>query len=445
MQKYNTIMLDTNVLIHNPQVLYDFKNSECETIALSSITIEELDSLKKEAGEKGRSAREAAREILKIVQNDNKINCFQKLKIENPPNRQGSADDKIIDTFLNLMGSALLLTLDNIMYIKAKLKADANHFVELFDASKTTKHNSDGYTGRITLWCSSDKISNFYNNGYLAVEEMYADSDNEDGYITVKKDDLTINQFVTLISQENPSESALGVFDGNVIRKLRYNEQHPYSVTPKNAGQVFFQEALMESADKVPLVICQGPAGTAKTFYSLAVGLENMMSVKTPPYRKILCCRPNVQMDEDLGFLPGDEKDKIAPYFRPIIDNLENFLPQTKGATKVEDIIHCANINFEAVAFMRGRSIVDTYLIVDEAQNLTITQVKGIITRAGKGTKVILLGDPEQIDSPYLDRVNNGLSYAATKMKGSPLCFQLTMSDVEGVRSKLATEAAQRL
>ena len=445
MPEFDAIMLDTNILIHNPQVLYDFKNSKCKNILLSSVTLEELDKLKKESGDKGRNAREATKEIVKIVEKG-KINCFQNLTIIPSSSTAKIADDKILDDLFAREEQVLFLTLDNIMYIKAMLRNQNNtrkHKIELFDASKTTKHSADDYTGRINIRCSETHIAELYTNGYVSTQNMFLEDD-ENGCKALEKGDLVINQFITLINANNPSQAALGRFDGKTIQKLRYEKAFPYDVHPKNQGQLFFQEALLESAEKAPLVICKGPAGTAKTFYSIAVGLEYMLNTKEPPFRKILCCRPNVQMDEDLGFLPGDEKDKIAPYFRPIIDNLEHFVGKGKNH-KVEDIIAFANINFEAVAFMRGRSITDTYLIVDEAQNLTIGQVKGIITRAGKGTKVILIGDPEQIDNPYLDKVNNGLSYASAKMKGSPLCYQISMSDIEGVRSKLATEAAQRL
>ena len=214
------------------------------------------------------------------------------------------------------------------------------------------------------------------------------------------------------------------------------------------------QEALMSSAEEAPLVIIKGMAGTAKTFYTLAVGLHSMMEREEPAYRRILVSRPNVQFDDDIGFLPGDESEKIAPLLRPVIDNLELLVDQNEKerfsdeqslAGKVEELFGRGIISAQALNFIRGRSVTKTYLVIDEAQNLTPKQVKGIITRAGTGTKIILLGDPNQIDHPLLDERTNGLSFAAEKMKGSPFCYQVTMSVDECERSALAMDAVKRM
>ena len=201
-------------------------------------------------------------------------------------------------------------------------------------------------------------------------------------------------------------------------------------------------------------MIVKGMAGTAKTFYSLAVGLEKILNNPTGEYRRILICRPNAQFDSDIGFLPGDEQEKIFPLMRPIMDNLEQLIDSDEEARyqdeqelqgKIEEIFARGIIQAEAMNFIRGRSFVNTYLIIDEAQNMTPNQVKGIITRAGKGTKIVLLGDPNQIDRPFLDERTNGLSYASEYMKGSPLCYQITMSTEECERSELAMDAIRRL
>ena len=228
-----------------------------------------------------------------------------------------------------------------------------------------------------------------------------------------------------------------------MIRKLAYRKAEPYGIHPRNAGQYFFQEALMQPAEKAPLVIVKGMAGTSKTFYSLAVGLEKVLNHPSGEYRRILICRPNAQFDDDIGFLPGDEQEKISPLMRPIMDNLEQLIDsneeerykdenELKG--KIEEIFERELIQAEALNFIRGRSLIQTYLIIDEAQNTTPNQIKGIITRAGKNTKIILL-----------DERTNGLSYAAEHMKGSSLCWQITMSPEECERSELAMDAIQRL
>lgn len=209
-----------------------------------------------------------------------------------------------------------------------------------------------------------------------------------------------------------------------------------------------------EEACNTKCRLCRGVDCTAKTFYSLAVGLEKILNNPTGEYRRILICRPNAQFDSDIGFLPGDEQEKISPLMRPIMDNLEQLIDSDEEARyqdeqelqgKIEEIFARGIIQAEAMNFIRGRSFVNTYLIIDEAQNMTPNQVKGIITRAGKGTKIVLLGDPNQIDRPFLDERTNGLSYASEYMKGSPLCYQITMSTEECERSELAMDAIRRL
>jgi len=266
--------------------------------------------------------------------------------------------------------------------------------------------------------------------------------------------ELVENQFVILKADQSAKKTHLGRVEKGVIKKLEYRKSSPYGITPRNAGQYFLQEALMQPADKAPLVIVKGMAGTSKTFYSLAVGLEKLLNHPTGEYRRILICRPNAQFDDDIGFLPGDEQEKISPLMRPIIDNLEQLIDSSEEERyddeeelrgKVEEIFARGLVQAEALNFIRGRSIVKTYLIIDEAQNTTPDQIKGIITRAGKDTKIILLGDPNQIDRSFLDERTNGLSYASEHMKGSPLCWQITMSAQECERSALAMEAVKRL
>ena len=262
------------------------------------------------------------------------------------------------------------------------------------------------------------------------------------------------NEFILLRADASLRKTQLGRVWGDRVVPLAYAKDTPYGVKPRNAGQYFMQEALMKPADEVPLVIIKGQAGTAKTFYSLAVGLEKLLDHPSGEYRRILICRPNAQFDTDIGFLPGDEQEKISPLMRPIMDNLEQLLDKDDTAryddeleleSVLAEVFDRNLIQMEALNFIRGRSLEKIYLIIDEAQNMTPNQVKGIITRAGKGTKVILLGDPQQIDKPFLDERTNGLSYASEKMKGSPLCCQVTMLESECERSRLALEAIGRL
>lgn len=229
--------------------------------------------------------------------------------------------------------------------------------------------------------------------------------------------------------------------------------------------------ALMDSLQSSSLTILMGDAGTAKTFLSLACGLEQTLG-DDPKYRSVLVVRPNIKFDETVGFLKGSEAEKINPLIRPILDNLDQLTavkcgdeakPSGKGKKskfsaqeEAEDKIVAPNsyaqylfdsgkIEAQAMEYMRGRSIRDRYMIIDEAQNMTPLQAFGIISRAGEGTKIILTGDPNQVDNPLLDSRTNGLTYAANAMKGSKVCTQITFAASECERSELAKEAIKRM
>lgn len=314
------------------------------------------------------------------------------------------------------------------------------------EAYKTGRVNPD-YPGRFKISCSNIAVQ------FLQKRERF-DAD------PPSKDLLTVGQYVEM---QGPFDSALGCFDGEKISPLWYGMRdcnlpfRPYDVTPSNNGQIFAVDALMAPADKVPLVILKGPAGTAKTFLALACGLEQVVGETSKQedraYDRILVARPNIKFDEDIGFLKGSEEDKIGPLIRPIWDNLEQLTrsknEKAKGSRKnnsyAQYLFDDGCIVAQALAYMRGRSISNTWIIIDEAQNMTPLQAFGIISRAGCGTKIVLAGDPEQVDSPNLDRWNNGLSYASERMKGSPLCRQITFEASECERSPLALEAIRRL
>ena len=184
-----------------------------------------------------------------------------------------------------------------------------------------------GYTGRTLLYATARKIDEFYKKGSLDlkyIKDIDEDTGDERPY------ELQRNEFVMLMSLESSKHTALGRFDGEKLVTLQYIEERPFGVTARNVGQKFVQEALMMSCDEVPLVIVKGAAGTAKTFLSLAVGLHKIMNVKQRQYRKILVCRPNVKFDEDIGFLPGSETEKLAPFMRSVIDNLEILLDSSE-------------------------------------------------------------------------------------------------------------------
>lgn len=315
---------------------------------------------------------------------------------------------------------------------------------------------SEQYTGRKTINVSESVFRKFYEERKISIEEVIPKSELHDVYP---------NMFIELKYKYQTEEGR--IWNGDIIG-LTYEKYYPYKVVPMNVGQRFMIEALMMDYELAPLVIVKGPAGTAKTFLSLAVGLELVEQDKFP--NKILISRSPTETGEKIGFLPGGEIEKIQPYLRGIMDNL------TSLHSKKDDVSHESNrrskgkknsrmndeyyddekpvdedgttifaygiIKAEAIGYIRGRSICDTYIIIDEAQNLSPVEVKTIITRVGKGSKLILLGDPAQIDRPDLDERNNGLSYASERMKGEPTCWQITMTDEESVRSELAKRAS---
>ncbi|MEA4825126.1 MAG: PhoH family protein, partial [Clostridium sp.] len=309
----------------------------------------------------------------------------------------------------------------------------------------------DQYKGRREVYTSSDNIDLFYKNKWLDVDELKIYLETSEEYL---KPNLCVNEFLLIHSLENPRKTALAKFNGERIVPLVFKDMMPMGISPRNIGQRFMLEALFTSAKEVPLAIIKGPAGTAKTLFSLAVGLNKILEENSGEYRRILVCRPNVTMDEDIGYLPGTEQEKIAPYMRPVLDNLEILIDSDEKERyknekelndKIKELFDRRIITTEAVAFLRGRSIVKNWVIIDEAQNLSPKQVKAITTRVGEGTKLVLIGDPEQIDEPFLDYRSNGLCYASERMKGSKLCYQVTLKYDECERSDLAHDASRRL
>ena len=453
-----TYVLDTNVLIQAPYALDCFEDND---LVLPLAVLEELDGLKKADGERGANARAVIRALegyrcrgdllagVPIASGGTlrvEANCVD---VELPDTLSDrTQDNRILRVCKGLQeqgGQIVLVTKDILLRLKAQMLALT---AEDFTTEQAPAYGMD-YTGRLECFAPEARFKEFRKRG-ISCEELYqADAE---GNIT--RPVFTPNQFVVLHADQSHKKSQLGRVCGDKVVALEFGKCTPYGVKPRSAGQYFLQEALMQPAETAPLVIVRGMAGTAKTFYSLAVGLEKLMCEDKNEYRRILICRPNAQFDLDIGFLPGDEQEKISPLLRPVMDNLEQLIDSNDAERyrneaelqdKIREIFARGIIQAEALNFIRGRSIAQTYLIIDEAQNMTPSQVKGVITRAGKGTKIILLGDPGQIDRPYLDERTNGLSYAMAHMQGSPLCWQLALTAEECERSSLAMDAIHRL
>ena len=292
---------------------------------------------------------------------------------------------------------------------------------------------NEQYTGREEVCVLDTVIDEFYEEGFINKEDVLNYEDIE----------FVNNKFFVMHTITN-SKTALGIFKKGKIFALSSKGAKPYGITPKNVGQKFMLEALLD--DDYPLVIVKGNAGTGKTFCALAAGLEGHKNNK---YSRILVTR-SVTATEQYGYLPGDIDEKLAPYLAGIKDNL-SILSQVSGKNKGNNQNNGASyfsqgiVQIQAIGFLRGRSIVDSYFIIDETQNIEPDTIKSIVTRAGEGSKFIFLGDPTQIDNPILTERYNGLVYLSEKMKGNPMCAQVSLMDNESVRSKLAREAAKIL
>lgn len=461
MRKY--YVLDTNVLLHSPQALQSFNE---HTVVIPEVVIEELDRFKKESGERGINSREVSRIL-------DRLRCAGDLLRGVVINEQGGllqleanhtattlplhwerdkCDNRILQICKGLQESgatAILVSQDTNLRVKASILSIA---AEDFRCDKVASIDRQ-YSGRAEVYTASKSIDNFHREdiAVLLPEDLQRYDESAGRLQPVE---LITNQFLLIRSLDNQQHTALGRFDGEKIVQLRYKNHTPFGVTPRSAGQLFLQECLMLSAQEAPLVIVKGPAGTAKTFYSLAVGLYKQMEVRPREYHHLLICRPNAMLDEGIGFLPGSESEKIEPYMRSIKDNLFTLFSganpsDERDVEQAEDTVNMLFekriIQTEALAYQRGRSLHNYWVMFDEMQNSTPHQAKAVLTRSGLGTKMILLGDPAQIDNPLLDSRSNGLSYAGEKMQGSKLCFQITLLPQECERSPLASEAAARM
>lgn len=454
-----TYVLDTNVLLQNPDALFSFDDNK---VVITEAVLEELDNFKTHKDDLGVSARTVIR-YLEQLRTKGKLTegvalneCGGKLFIETnhvdmelPPNwDKTKPDNRIIQVSkaLKEKGEDVCIVTND---LAERIKGDISSVrSEGFQSNRAPKLDKQ-YSGRITVYVKDSDFDSFFKNKSLPIDTALIQY-NEDGEAEQLDEKLYPNEFMILKNSQGGTALAKVDKDLRNILKLNYENSCPYGIKSRNVGQKFMIEALMSDS---PLVILKGVAGTAKTLLSLAVGLHKVEEDKE--FRKILVCRPAIAMGgEDLGYLPGTEKEKIDPYMRPIYDNLEILVDsndkvrydnEDELSGKVQYIIDKKYIDMEACSFLRGRSISKQYIIIDEAQNLTQTQIKAIVTRAGEGTKIVVAGDPNQIDTPFLDSTNNGLSWLAEKMKGSPLCTQVTATNTECVRSKLAEEAIKRL
>jgi PhoH-like ATPase len=433
-------VLDTNVLLHDPDSIRNFQEHE---VVLPIVVIEEIDNFKKDPSEVGRNARTVSRLLDQMRQRGSlnqgitlesggvlKVDIeIHELEIGILSADKHKADNQILACALHLLRTrkekTILVTKDT----NLRIKADALG-ITAEDYTTDRVEIDEFFTGTSIQTVSSQQIDDLYDHG-----------------LTLNSPTLLYpNEFVTLVNETNPNHMALARATGTegLLKPLRRLEVPPWGIKPRNREQQFALELLLDPAVQVITLI--GKAGTGKTLLAIAAGLQQV--VDDEKYNKLLVSRPIVPMGRDIGFLPGDIGDKVKPFMQPIYDNLEfisaaNVDQRRRTTMTASQLEESGYMNIEPLTYIRGRSIPNQYMIVDESQNLTPHEVKTILTRAGDGTKVIFTGDPNQIDNPYVDASSNGLTYLAERFRNLPIAGHVTL--VKGERSELAEIASNIL
>jgi PhoH-like ATPase len=433
-------VLDTNVLLHDPNAIFAFQDND---VVVPIVVIEELDKFKKGIDEIGRNARLVSR-ILDEHRLKGKLSQGVLLKsggcLRVELNHQSpellpkeliatKADNRILATALNLKHDNLpliLVTKDTNLRIKADavgLRAE--------DFESDTIMIEELFSGEMELPVDPGAIDDFYAKGELPVAgpKPYP------------------NQFLLLKNSANPSQTALARYNQHkdILTPIVSAKHGVWGITARNKQQQFALDLLLN--DDIRLVTLVGKAGTGKTLLALAAGLEKTIEARA--FQRLVVSRPVFPLGKDIGFLPGDIEEKLRPWMLPIRDNLDFLMGasavagRAKGKKDLQGLFDLGMIEVEPLTYIRGRSMPNQYLIVDEAQNLTPHEIKTIITRAGEGTKVVLTGDPYQIDNPYIDSSSNGLTYVVERFKLEPIAGHITL--VKGERSDLAELAATLL
>ena len=436
-----TYLLDTNVLLHDASSLLSFQDNE---VVLPLAVIEELDKFKKDGGETGRNARRVSRLLDRLrtqgvlTNGGVALEGGGRLRVV----YSGSLDLEVLPPELRRP------TVDNQLLALAKKEAAPERrpvVVVTKDINLRIKAHSVGLTAQDY---ETDKISYdalYSGSRELAVTTEQIDRFFREGSCPLPEEGLLPHQCVTLRAVDG-RQSAIGRFDAGSSALVGLQEPPRdglWGIQARNREQHFALDLLLNP--DIHLVTLVGRAGTGKTLLAIAAALHSI--TENRQYRRLLVSRPVFPMGRDLGFLPGDIGEKLSPWMQPIHDNIDLLLNGLgEGGKKkrgYQELMDLGILEIEPLTYIRGRSIPRQYLIVDEAQNLTPHEVKTIITRAGEGTKVVLTGDPEQIDNPYVDASSNGLTYVVERFKQSALAAHITL--LKGERSRLAESACNLL
>ena len=469
LQRQKMYVLDTNVLLHDPRAIFSFKGAH---VGVPLLVLEELEKFKKETSERGKNAREFVRQldklrkegsltdgvhlegggILKILFADSSLPISPSLNVN-------LADNEIIFTALAVQRSGtpvIFITKD----LNARVKADVLG-MDSQDYLKGHVPKDEFFKGWVRLLVPAIQLKKEIPDDLQELEKEYS---------------FMLNEYVLVESQHNPHNNKLFRYVGGkkpfrpvVHPSLRWNLQ------ARNPQQLMALDALFDPS--IEFVTLLGPAGTGKTFIALLAGLHQV--IIDDAFQKMMVSRPVVPLGPDIGYLPGDIQEKMHSWMQPIYDNLDVILhaptPQNSHQKKhskteeehsdehgkhgkkhgkkakhnnysfssVEDLVSQERLALEAITYMRGRSIPYQFILIDEVQNLSPHEAKTIVSRVGQGSKIVLCGDPYQIDSPYMDFSSNGLVVASDKFKGQDLFATIYLENSE--RSRLSELASKLL
>jgi PhoH-like ATPase len=431
-------VLDTNVLLHDPQAIFRFEDNN---VIIPIYAIEEVDQFKREGSERGRNARSTARLLDELREKGGSLSkgvlldSGGTLRVAVPTKRlelpsaidHTAMDQAILQTAIEVRENdggraTVFVTMDT----NLRIRADALGMVAQTYENQRVEFDSLT-SGIIELELEGEEIDTFFREGRIVAREPLPPP----------------NTCVLMRDRSNPSHTALGRYDASKksVGALRVPREGVLNVRPRNKEQSFALDLLLD--ESIRIVTLVGKAGTGKTLLALAAGLKR--TVEDSVYTRMLVSRPVMPLGRDIGFLPGDVDEKLNPWMQPIFDNLE-FLFSTasrKGPRAYAELLESGQIQVEPLTYIRGRSLPQQFIVVDEAQNLTPHEVKTIITRSGDGTKIVLTGDPGQIDNPYVDSASNGLTIAAERFRGEMLAAHIVLA--KGERSDLAELAANLL
>lgn len=437
-------LLDTSVLLHRPEAVFSFGENQ---VVIPVVVLDELDNFKRGSMEINRNARHVIGLFDDLrtrgpIFEGVALDSGGMLKVETelgretkgllPKGFENTPDNCILATALGIKRSlankrkVVLVTKD----INMRVKAEALGLLAEDYRADQLVEPEEMYTGHAEVVVPQEMIDQVYKektvsaNGALSKEQAFYP-----------------NQFLMLVSASSPSITALTRYDGESLELLRDPRHDIWGIRPLNREQRYAVELLLD--DSVPLVTLAGKAGTGKTILAIAAGLQKVVNDKL--YRRLSIYRPVVPMGRDIGYLPGTEQEKLTPWMQPIFDNLEFLLNEgdrkSRGTSKLDYLIDSNVLDIKALTYIRGRSLPHQFIIVDESQNLTPHEVKTIVTRAGHGTKLVLTGDPYQIDSPYLDSTSNGLTHVVERFRSQKMAAHVTLT--KGERSPLAELASQ--